>query len=174
MGNPADSTSSTSLYLYLNAFRYGEMGYAAAMAWVLFVITFVLALVIFRWSRRWVHYETIVTGGRRWPVSSQRRGTARSVETGDCASADWRNRRSGNSGVPRIVLIPLCALYLLPLYWMVATALKPTRNWAPIPRPLAARTRVVRTSSDAVDVFPFWTVPPEHVDHHRLYRASAR
>jgi multiple sugar transport system permease protein len=57
-GNPANSTLSYVLALYNNGFRYGQMGYAAAMAWVLFVITLILAVVIFRWSRRWVHYDT--------------------------------------------------------------------------------------------------------------------
>ena len=57
-GGPADSTRFYVLYLYQNAFQYGKMGYASAMAWVLFVITFVLAMLIFRWSQRWVHYET--------------------------------------------------------------------------------------------------------------------
>ncbi len=57
-GGPANSTTFYVYYLYSNAFRYsGQMGYAAAMAWVLFVITFVIAVVIFRTSRRWVHYE---------------------------------------------------------------------------------------------------------------------
>jgi multiple sugar transport system permease protein len=57
-GGPADSSRFYVLYLYDNAFRYGKMGYASAMAWILFLITFVLALLVFRWSRRWVHYET--------------------------------------------------------------------------------------------------------------------
>ena len=56
-GGPADSSRFYVIYLYDNAFRYGKMGYASAMAWILFIITFVLALLIFRWSRRWVHYE---------------------------------------------------------------------------------------------------------------------
>src|SRR3954462_3881361 len=57
-GGPADSSRFYVVYLYDNAFRYGKMGYASAMAWILFLITFVLALLVFRWSRRWVHYET--------------------------------------------------------------------------------------------------------------------
>ena len=56
-GGPADASRFYVLYLYENAFRYGKMGYASAMAWILFVITFVLAMLIFRWSRRWVYYE---------------------------------------------------------------------------------------------------------------------
>ena len=57
-GGPANSTLVYVLYLYLNGFRYGAMGYAAAMAWVLFVVTMVIALVIFKTSNRWVHYGT--------------------------------------------------------------------------------------------------------------------
>ena len=57
-GGPADATRFYVLYLYENAFSYGKMGYASAMAWVLFLITFVLAMAVFRWSQRWVHYET--------------------------------------------------------------------------------------------------------------------
>jgi multiple sugar transport system permease protein len=57
-GGPADASRFYVLYLYDNAFRYGKMGYASALAWVLFIITFVLAMLVFRWSQRWVHYET--------------------------------------------------------------------------------------------------------------------
>jgi multiple sugar transport system permease protein len=56
-GSPANSTMVYVMYLYLNGFRYGQMGYAAALALVLFVVTLILALLIFRWSRSWVHYE---------------------------------------------------------------------------------------------------------------------
>lgn len=56
-GGPANSTTFYVFYLYSNAFRYSQMGYASAMAWILFILTFVLAMVVFRWSRRWVHYD---------------------------------------------------------------------------------------------------------------------
>jgi multiple sugar transport system permease protein len=59
VGNPANSTLFYVLYLYLNAFRYSQMGYAAALGWVLFIVTFLLALLVFRWARSWVHYETV-------------------------------------------------------------------------------------------------------------------
>jgi multiple sugar transport system permease protein len=58
-GGPADSTMVYVLYLYLNAFRYGALGYAAAMAWMLFLATFVLAVIIFKTSKWWVNYDTI-------------------------------------------------------------------------------------------------------------------
>lgn len=44
-------------YLYKQAFQYSNMGYASAMAWVLFVIAVVLSVAIMRWSRAWVYYE---------------------------------------------------------------------------------------------------------------------
>jgi multiple sugar transport system permease protein len=58
-GSPANSTMMYVVYLYVNAFRYGALGYAAALAWVLFLVTLVLALIIFKTSKWWVNYETI-------------------------------------------------------------------------------------------------------------------
>lgn len=58
-GGPANSTMVYVLYLYNNAFQYGKMGLAAAMAWVLFLVTLILSLIIFRSSKWWVNYETI-------------------------------------------------------------------------------------------------------------------
>jgi multiple sugar transport system permease protein len=51
------------LYLYYRAFgRIGpagfQMGYASALAWVLFVIILVITLVQLRLAKRWVYYET--------------------------------------------------------------------------------------------------------------------
>jgi multiple sugar transport system permease protein len=45
------------VYLYSNAFRYMRMGYASALAWVLFVIVLALTLLVFRSSSIWVYYE---------------------------------------------------------------------------------------------------------------------
>lgn len=47
-------------YLYLNAFRDYQMGYASAIAWVLFVLIMVLSLAVFRSSSMWVFYESEV------------------------------------------------------------------------------------------------------------------
>lgn len=57
-GGPLDSLLFYSLYLYTVGFRYFEMGYAAAQAWVLLLMIAILTAVIFRWSRRWVYYES--------------------------------------------------------------------------------------------------------------------
>jgi multiple sugar transport system permease protein len=45
-----------AVYLYSNAFSYLKMGYASAMAWILFVITLTVSLILLRTSRRWTHY----------------------------------------------------------------------------------------------------------------------
>ncbi len=58
-GGPANATNFYVFYLYNQAFRYSNMGAASAMAWVLFIVTLFLALLIFRTSRRWVNYETV-------------------------------------------------------------------------------------------------------------------
>lgn len=55
-GGPIDSTLFYMLYLYRNAFMYFKMGYASAMAWILFVIVVSLTLFVFRSSGRWVYY----------------------------------------------------------------------------------------------------------------------
>lgn len=57
LGGPAYSSLFFVLYLFFNAFKYMNMGYASAMAWVLFVIVLILTAFQFRMSKRWVHYE---------------------------------------------------------------------------------------------------------------------
>ncbi|MGQ9555790.1 MAG: carbohydrate ABC transporter permease [Anaerolineae bacterium] len=57
-GGPVNSTLFYVLYLYQTAFRFFEMGYASAMAWVLFFIILTLTLAQFRLAGRWVYYET--------------------------------------------------------------------------------------------------------------------
>jgi multiple sugar transport system permease protein len=55
-GGPLDSTMFYSLYLYLKGFGFSEMGYAAAMAWILLVIIAVLTALTFRVSGSLVSY----------------------------------------------------------------------------------------------------------------------
>lgn len=57
-GQPARSTYFLTSYLFDNAFTYQRMGYASAMGWILFLITFALTMVAMRFSQRHVHYET--------------------------------------------------------------------------------------------------------------------
>jgi multiple sugar transport system permease protein len=56
-GGPAGSTTFYAMLIYNNAFRYFKMGYASALAWMLFAFVFVLTWVIFKTSGRWVYYE---------------------------------------------------------------------------------------------------------------------
>lgn len=55
-GGPEDSTTFYALHLFNQAFLDFKMGYASAMAWILFVITLVCALLVFRSSAKWVYY----------------------------------------------------------------------------------------------------------------------
>jgi multiple sugar transport system permease protein len=56
-GGPDDSTLFYAYHLFNSAFRYFRMGYASAMAWILFLIVLALTLLQMWIGRRWVHYE---------------------------------------------------------------------------------------------------------------------
>jgi multiple sugar transport system permease protein len=56
-GGPANATLFYVLYLYRNAFQYFKMGYASALAWILFIVILVLTLLMFRLVGGLVYYE---------------------------------------------------------------------------------------------------------------------
>ncbi|HUO56835.1 MAG TPA: sugar ABC transporter permease [bacterium] len=56
LGGPADSTLVMVLYIYQKAFKYYQMGYASALAWILFLSIMLATWVQFRYSK-WVYYE---------------------------------------------------------------------------------------------------------------------
>ncbi|WP_154792313.1 carbohydrate ABC transporter permease [Occultella kanbiaonis] len=56
-GGPNNATLFYIYYLYTKAFTDSEMGYASALAWVLFLIVMVVTVVLFRNARSWVFYE---------------------------------------------------------------------------------------------------------------------
>lgn len=56
-GGPVYATLTLVLHVYNNAFRNFQMGYASALAYVLFFILLGLTIFQFRLQRRWVHYE---------------------------------------------------------------------------------------------------------------------
>jgi multiple sugar transport system permease protein len=56
-GGPQNSTLFYALYLFRRAFTDFKMGYAAALAWVLFLIVLVLSLLVFRYLGQQVYYE---------------------------------------------------------------------------------------------------------------------
>jgi len=59
-GGPQNSTLFYVLYLYRNGFEFLKMGYAAALAWVLFLVIMALTLLVFRYVGGMVHYEDSV------------------------------------------------------------------------------------------------------------------
>ena len=56
-GGPNNATLFYVLYLYKKAFQEFEMGYASALAWILFFIVLIFTMMQTRFARRWVHYE---------------------------------------------------------------------------------------------------------------------
>jgi len=57
-GAPLDTTLFYAIYLYNRAFNSFQMGYAAAMAWVLLAVIAIFTAINFKLSNRWVYYET--------------------------------------------------------------------------------------------------------------------
>jgi multiple sugar transport system permease protein len=55
-GGPQDSTTFYGLYIFDRAWRYLDMGYASAMAWVLFLVIVGVTGLILRSHSKWVHY----------------------------------------------------------------------------------------------------------------------
>jgi multiple sugar transport system permease protein len=56
-GGPNYATWFYMLHLYYNAFSYFQMGYASALAWIFFLIIFLLSYLQIKLSDRWVYYE---------------------------------------------------------------------------------------------------------------------
>jgi multiple sugar transport system permease protein len=57
-GDPLNSTLVYALYLYQQAFKYYDMGYSSAMAWVLVIIIGIFTGILFKTSDKWVFYES--------------------------------------------------------------------------------------------------------------------
>lgn len=56
-GDPDAGALFYMMYLYKNAFGFAELGYASALAVLLFIVGLVIALLIFWLSRRFVNYD---------------------------------------------------------------------------------------------------------------------
>jgi len=56
VGGPENSLLFYAIYLYQSAFSFLKMGYASAMAWILFLVVMALTLLVFKTSARWVYY----------------------------------------------------------------------------------------------------------------------
>lgn len=55
-GGPANSTNIIPLYIYQTAFRYYELGYASAIALVLFILIFIITMLQWYGQKKWVNY----------------------------------------------------------------------------------------------------------------------
>ena len=56
-GGPAGGSTFYGQLIYENAFRYFKMGHAAALSWILFLISMIIVVLLFRTSASWVYYE---------------------------------------------------------------------------------------------------------------------
>jgi multiple sugar transport system permease protein len=56
-GGPADSTLFFNLYLYQQGFQRFDMGYASALAWIMFVVIAIFTAINFLVSKHWVFYD---------------------------------------------------------------------------------------------------------------------
>ena len=56
-GAPAGSALVLSLHLFLSAFKELDMGYASAVAWMMFAMILLATIALFRTSKHWVHYQ---------------------------------------------------------------------------------------------------------------------
>ena len=57
LGGPGESTNTIVLSLYRNGFSFDKLGYASAMAWVLFVIVMTVTALQFAGQKKWVNYD---------------------------------------------------------------------------------------------------------------------
>ena len=56
-GGPGNATNVYIYYLYQNAFTFGKLGYASAMAWILFLIIGLVTFLQLKLQKRWVFYN---------------------------------------------------------------------------------------------------------------------
>ncbi|MBI4560243.1 MAG: sugar ABC transporter permease [Candidatus Hydrogenedentes bacterium] len=56
LGGPAGTTTTLSYYIYVKAFEEFQIGYASAIAWILFIIIFAVTLLNWRFGSRYVNY----------------------------------------------------------------------------------------------------------------------
>jgi multiple sugar transport system permease protein len=55
-GGPEQSTSTYAYYLFQRAWQFMDMGYACAMAWVVFLIVMIVTGLLFKFQGKWVHF----------------------------------------------------------------------------------------------------------------------
>lgn len=56
-GGPGTSTTVLVYYIYKSAFQHYRMGYASSIAWILFVLIFIITLLQWKYQKKWVNYD---------------------------------------------------------------------------------------------------------------------
>ncbi|MGD8166084.1 carbohydrate ABC transporter permease [Herbiconiux sp. P16] len=56
-GGPGEATNTFVLYLYRNGFVFDKLGYASALAWILFLVVMLITALQFAGQRKWVNYD---------------------------------------------------------------------------------------------------------------------
>jgi len=57
-GQPGTSAYFFNMHLYKTAFTYADMGYGSALAWLIFIVSMALTIILFASARRWVYYAS--------------------------------------------------------------------------------------------------------------------
>jgi multiple sugar transport system permease protein len=56
-GGPMNATNTIVMYIYRTGFQYFQMGYAAAIGWILFIFIFIVTFIQTKLQKKWVHYN---------------------------------------------------------------------------------------------------------------------
>ncbi len=71
--------------------------------------------------------------------------------------------------IPRIILILMCLVFILPFYWMIALALKSNAELTIYPPTLWPHDPQWGNFRESTEVFPFWRFAPQHLDRYGPY-----
>ena len=144
-GGPG-ATSVYIYYLYANAFSFGRMGYASAMAWLLFAVIALVTFIQWRLQRRWGLLWLTDRKSSKFQGASSKWTGARHLELStwyleprsDRMSTQpieiivepqtsptlKRSIRVGGLALQYVVMTLLAVAFVLPLVWMISTSLK--------------------------------------------------
>ena len=106
-GGPNNASMFTLLYMYLNAFRWFRMGFASAIAWLLFIYIMILTVIVFRSSVGWVTMRASCARARRslWrllhPPPGQCKSSRSPAASALCSDCSARWSMSSCSRAPR-------------------------------------------------------------------------
>lgn len=122
-GGPTYYTYLFSLYIYDTAFKYFDMGYGAALAWVLFLVVAVFASIAFKSSKYWVFYSA-----DKEAKMADIQQMAPVMSDADREVARTLRREKVSRVVRYVVLIFVGLLMLYPLAWMFSASFKPNHE----------------------------------------------